>query len=148
MIFEQKKTDKSQKGFTLLEMLVVLVIIGLLAGLVGPRLFGKVDASKQKTAKVQVKMIKGALETMRLDISRFPTTEEGLRILYHAPKNEKLKNKWHGPYMDEAVPLDPWDNPFQYKKLSNNAQPFLLYSFGANGKKGGEGYDQDIGYTE
>lgn len=142
-----KKTIK-QQGFTLLEMLVVLVIIGLLAGLVGPRLFGKVDASKQKTAKVQVKMIKGALETMRLDISRFPTSEEGLSFLYNTPKDELLKQKWHGPYLDEEAPLDPWSNPFQYKKLNNQSKPFLLYSMGANGKKGGTGYDQDIGYTE
>ena len=133
-------------GFTLLEMLVVLVIIGLLAGLVGPRLFSKVDDSKVKTAQVQIKMLKGALEAMRLDISRFPASEEGLAILYSKPSSEPLKSLWKGPYLDEAVPLDPWGNPYQYSRQGSNGMPFALYSFGADGKLGGEGIDADIGY--
>ena len=133
-------------GFTLLEMLVVLVIIGLLAGLVGPKMFSKVDSSKVQTAQTQVKMLKGALETMRLDIGTFPTTEQGLAMLNEPPKDEKLRAKWKGgPYLDEAVPLDPWGNPYQYSVPGSNGQPFALYSFGADGKKGGEGLDADIG---
>ena len=133
-------------GFTLIEMLVVLVIIGLLAGLVGPKLFTKVDSSKVQTAQTQVKMLKGTLETMRLDIGRFPTTEEGLALLNESPKDETLRAKWKGgPYLDEALPNDPWGNPYQYSVPGSNGQPFALYSFGADGKKGGEGNDADIG---
>lgn len=138
----------NSRGFTLLEMLVVLVIIGLLAGLVGPRLFGKVDASKQKSAQTQVKMMRGALETMRLDIGRFPTAEEGLSMLYRRPADDRLATRWHGPYLDDEVPLDPWGNPYQYALPGREGQPFALYSQGADGKDGGEGYDADIGYLK
>lgn len=140
------KISFKQQGFTLLEMLVVLVIIGLLAGLVGPRLFGKVDSSKVSTAETQIKMIKGALETMRLDINRFPTVDEGLKILYDQPGQEQVKNLWQGPYLDEPVPLDPWEKPYQYSIPGKNNQPFALYSFGADGQSGGEGTAADIGY--
>lgn len=135
-----------RRGFTLLEMLVVLVIIGLLAGLVGPRLFAKVDESKVKTAQVQVKMLKGALETMRLDIGRFPTAEEGLNILYNMPQDQNLRSKWRGPYLDEAVPLDPWGNPYKYSLPGREGQPFALYSLGADGQVGGQSIDADVGY--
>jgi len=133
-------------GFTLIEMLVVLVIIGLLAGLVGPKLFSKVDTAKVQTAQAQVKQLKGALETMRLDIGTFPTEEQGLNLLVVKPTDEKLRVKWNGPYLEEStVPLDPWGNPYQYSLPGANGQPFALYSFGADGKKGGEGTDADIG---
>ena len=139
---------KKQEGFTLLEMLVALVIIGLLAGLVGPRLYMQADIGKQKTAGVQVKMLKGVLDTMRLDIGRFPTTEEGLNLLRAAPVDETIKPFWKGPYLDEAVPLDPWNRPYQYANSpSADGQPFTLYSFGADGKLGGEDFNNDIGYT-
>jgi general secretion pathway protein G len=137
---------KTKRGFTLLEMLVVLVIIGLLAGLVGPRLFSKVDDSKIKTAKVQIKMLKGALETMRLDIGRFPTEQEGLAILYAKPSDENLKSLWRGPYLDEQIPMDPWGQPYQYNLSGGEGQPFALYSFGADGKAGGQDINEDIGY--
>jgi len=133
-------------GFTLIEMLVVLVIIGLLASLVGPKLFTKVDSSKVQTAQTQVKMLKGALETLRLDINRFPSEVEGLTLLNTAPADEKLRVRWRGPYLDEELPKDPWGNPYQYSVPGSNNQPFALYSLGADGKRGGEGYDADIGY--
>lgn len=133
-------------GFTLLEMLVVLVIIGLLAGLVGPRLFGKVDSSKVKAAEAQIKMLRGALETLRLDIGRFPNADEKLSMLYQRPTDEKLKSRWHGPYLDEEVPLDPWGNPYQYTLPGREGQPFALYSFGADGQSGGEEFNADVGY--
>ncbi len=132
-------------GFTLLELLVVLVIIGLLAGLVGPRLFTKVDSSKVQTAQTQIKMFKGTLETMRLDIGRFPTVSEGLALLNQAPNDERIMNKWKGPYLDEALPQDPWGQPYQYAVPGANGQPFALYSLGADGKRGGEGNDADVG---
>lgn len=140
-----KKSAHMQHGFTLVEMLVVLVIIGMLAGLVGPKLFGRVDSSKVKTAEVQIKMFKGSLETFRLDVGRFPTQAEGLLVLNQAPTEEKARAHWHGPYLDQDVPLDPWGNPYLYSLPGANGQPFALYSVGADGKRGGEGIDADIG---
>lgn len=137
---------QSNMGFTLLEMLVVLVIIGLLAGLIGPRMFSRVDDSKIQTAQIQIKMIKGTLETMRLDIGRFPLEEEGLKLLNQPPSDERLKSLWKGPYLDEEVPLDPWGSNYQYTVPGQNGRPFALYSFGTDGKQGGTGNDADIGY--
>ena len=137
----------TQQGFTLLEMLVVLVIIGLLAGLVGPRLFTQVDAARVKTASTQVKMLKGSLEAMRLDIGRYPTTEEGINLLRAPPADETIKTLWKGPYLDDTVPLDPWNHPYQYAYVpSVNGQPFVLYSLGADGQPGGAEYNADVGY--
>lgn len=136
---------KRNSGFTLLELLVVLVIIGLLAGLVGPRLFSKIDTSKAQTAQTQVKLLRGALETMRLDIDRFPLPAEGLALLNDAPRDERIAGKWKGPYLNEALPLDPWGQPYQYSVPGANGQPFALYSLGADGKRGGEGIDADVG---
>ena len=137
---------KAVSGFTLLEMLVVLVIIGLLASLVGPKLFTKVDSSKQQTAQTQVKMLKGSLETLRLDIGRFPTAEEGLALLNTPPTDEKLKSHWRGPYLDDKLPPDPWGSPYQYSIPGADGQPMALYSLGADGKRGGDGIDADLGY--
>ena len=136
---------KSIQGFTLIEMLVVLVIIGLLAGLVGPKLFSKVDSSKVQTAQTQIKVLKGSLEALRLDIGRYPTQTEGLTILDKAPTDEKLRAKWRGPYLDEAVPADPWGNAYVYAIPGSAGRPFSLYSYGADGKPGGDGVDADIG---
>jgi len=133
-------------GFTLIEMLVVMMIIGLLASLIGPRLFSRVDDSKVKTTQVQIKMIKGALETLHLDIGRFPTADEGLTLLNKPPQEERLKPLWRGPYLDEDVPVDTWGTPYKYSVPGRNRQPFALYSLGADGKPGGEGINADIGY--
>jgi len=142
---ETRKPRLRQRGFTLIEMLVVLVIIGLLASLVGPKLFNKVDTSKVQTAQVQVKMLKGALGTLRLDIDRFPTTAEGLALLTTPPQDERVRAQWRGPYLDGELPKDPWGNPYQYSVPGSAGQPFALYSLGADGKRGGEGLDADVG---
>lgn len=136
-----------QAGFTLLEMIVVLVIIGLIMGLVGPRLFGQADKAKVQTAETQIKMLRGALQTMRLDISRWPSEAEGLSLLTTKPGDAEAARGWAGPYLDEAVPQDPWGQPYQYSPQSSGDNPFSLYSLGADGKPGGEGQDADIGYT-
>lgn len=133
------------RGFTLLEMLVVLAIIGLIAGLVGPRLFKKVDQSRITTATTQIKLLRGAVENLRLDIGRYPTVQEGLMLLNKAPSDPALASRWRGPYLDEAVPLDPWSKPYQYALPGRDGQPFALYSLGADGQPGGEGDAQDLG---
>lgn len=133
------------RGFTLLEMLVVLVIIGLIAGLVGPRLFSKVDQSKVVTATTQIKMLRGAVENVRLDIGRYPTADEGLSLLTKAPADAALAPRWRGPYLDADVPMDPWQHPYVYALGGANGQPFALYSLGADGKVGGTGDAADIG---
>lgn len=134
-----------ERGFTLLEMIVVLVIIGLLMGLVGPRLFKQADKAKVQTAEAQIIMLRGALQTMRLDINRYPTTEEGLGLLI---RNSTPENpNWDGPYLEDELPLDPWERPYQYSTQKTQTRDFELYSFGADGKRGGEEYDADIGYV-
>ncbi len=135
----------AQCGFTLLEMLVVLVIIGLLAGLVGPRLFSKIDQSKVTTAQVQVKMLRSSIESLRLDIGRYPTADEGIGLLSKPPSDAALAARWRGPYLDDALPPDPWGNPYQYALPGADGQGFALYSFGSDGKRGGEGDARDIG---
>ncbi|PZO08390.1 MAG: type II secretion system protein GspG [Lysobacteraceae bacterium] len=137
---------RKSAGFSLLEMLVVLVIIGLIASLVGPRLFSRVDTSKVQVADTQVRMLRGAIETYRLEVGRLPAANEGLGVLYSPPADERLKARWRGPYLDEQVPLDPWDNPYVYSIPGANGMPFALYSLGADGVRGGEGNDADIGF--
>lgn len=136
---------KKSPGFTLLEMLVVLVIIGLLAGLVGPRLFSKVDQSRVAAAQTQVKLLRGAVENLRLDIGRLPSNEEGLNLLLRAPSDSSLASRWRGPYLDDALPADPWGRPYRYAVPGADGQQFAIYSLGADGAPGGEGDARDIG---
>ncbi len=140
-----RSTRQAARGFTLLEMLVVLVIIGLLAGLVGPRLFSKVDQSKVSTAQTQVKLLRGAVENLRLDVGRYPSADEGLGLLSKPPAEPVLAARWRGPYLDDVMPRDPWGNAYQYTLSGMDSQPFALYSLGADGKAGGEGDARDIG---
>lgn len=144
-MMESRPLARAMLGFTLLEMLVVLVIIGLLAGLVGPRLFSQVDKSKLTTTATQVKMLRGAVESLRLDIGRYPTPEEGLSLLSKPPADAAQAARWRGPYLDGALPEDPWNHPYQYAVPGADGQPFALYSFGADGKRGGTGDAADIG---
>lgn len=134
----------SQRGFTLLEMLVVMVIIGLLAGLVGPRIFGKVDNSKVQTAQVQIKMIESGLQIMRLDIGEIPASETALKWLVAAPEDANVAPLWKGPYMDGQLPVDPWNNAYKITVPGLNGKPFSVVSYGADGQLGGEGLNADI----
>ncbi len=143
-MFKRLQAKRKQQGFTLIELLVVLVILGMLAGLVGPRLFGKVDSSKVKTAETQVKMLRGALQTFRLDVGAYPTTEQGLQSLVKVSTG--IGDVWQGPYLADELPKDPWNKDYQYQGGVDNLQGFALYSFGADGKPGGEGINAEVGY--
>ena len=134
------KEKKREKGFTLIELLIVMVILGLLAALVGPRMFGKVGKSKQKTAKVQISMFETALDTYRLDVGEYPATDHGLEALRVQPDDA---DKWDGPYLPKDIPLDPWGNPYDYVSPGENAE-YEVISYGADGTAGGEGEDLDI----
>jgi general secretion pathway protein G len=134
--------QKRQFGFSMIELLVVLVILGLLAGLVGPQFFGKVDSAKLRTAETQVKMLKMALQTYRLDVGSYPTALNDLSI---APAN--VSHYWDGPYLDEKMPQDPWDNDYQYRLDATAPQGFYLYSLGADGAEGGDELNTEIGYV-
>ena len=127
-------------GFTLVELLVVLVILTLLASLVGPRLLDQLGGAKAKTARVQIAEIEQALDLYKLDIGRYPTEQEGLRALVERPANV---TGWKGPYLKKGLPSDPWNNPYQYKPVGRHGGPDI-YSLGADGKPGGEGDDADI----
>ena len=136
---------QTQRGFTMIELLVVLVILGLLAGLVGPKMFGKVDNAKVKTVQTQIKMLKAALQTYRLDVGEYPSTQEGLVAINKKPDSPKAKQNWQGPYLSEKVPADPWGTAYQYRREPSGEEDITLYSLGADGKPGGEGLDADIG---
>ena len=130
-----------EKGFTLLELLVVVVIIGLLAGFVAPRYFGQVGKSEVATARAQIDALEKALDQYRLDTGRYPSTELGLKALVERPPEEP---KWNGPYLKKNVPLDPWGKPYMYK-VPGQRWDFELVSYGRDGKPGGTGEDADIG---
>jgi general secretion pathway protein G len=127
-----------QGGFSIMELLIVLAIMALLGTLVGPRLFAQFDRAKSGAAETQVRMLKSALDTMRLDIGRYPSADEGLQILVNPPADPDVKARWHGPYLDTpTVPLDPWDKPYLYSPEGKDLNPFALYSYGPDGKPGG-----------
>ncbi len=129
-----------EKGFSLIELLIVMVIIGLLAGLVGPKMFGKVDISKQKAAKAQISLFETALDMYRLDIGKYPTTDLGLQALR---SNSEDNEKWDGPYLPKEIPLDPWQIPYHYASPSEHGD-YEIVSYGADGSEGGSKIDADI----
>ena len=127
-------------GFTLLELLVVVAIIGLLAGFVAPRYFGQVGKSEVNVAKAQIDALEKALDQYRLDTGHYPSTEAGLKALLEKPANEP---KWSGPYLRKEVPLDPWGKPYLYK-IPGEKYEFDLVSYGKDGQPGGTGEAADI----
>jgi general secretion pathway protein G len=133
---------KLQRGFTLLELLVVIVIIGLLAAYVGPRYFAQLGKSERGTAKAQIEGLAKALDAYRLDTGGYPTTEQGLSALVVQPPEV---SRWSGPYLQKAVPPDPWGHPYVYRS-PGQGDDFDLLSFGKDGQLGGEGDASDINY--
>jgi len=132
---------RDRKGFTLIELLVVMVIVGLLAALVGPRLFPKLGKGKQAAAKAQIELLGQALDQMRLDIGRYPTTQEGLSALAANPGG--IQN-WDGPYLKKALPNDPWGKPYHYQFPGTHGTEYDLFSYGRDGAPSGEGEDKDV----
>jgi general secretion pathway protein G len=139
MILQYIHREPNKKGFTLIEILVVMVIIGLIAALVGPRLFPKLGKGKQSAAKAQIELLGQALDQFRLDVERYPTTQEGLNVLWINPNIEK----WDGPYLKKELPVDPWGKAYIYQCPGTNGD-YDLFSYGRDGALGGEGEDQDI----
>lgn len=137
---------RRQAGFTLLELLVVLVIIGLLLGLVGMRLLSNVDRGKVTAATAQARVLKTALDTMNLDLGRYPTKSEGLSLLVTPPK-DAAGRRWMGPYLEAGVPNDPWDRPYQFE-IGDGGRQIRVFTLGADGQPGGTGADADISVPE
>ncbi len=134
------RMKRRQRGFTLVEILVVVIILGLLVALVGPRLWGRVSLAKQKAAKAQIELFGTALDTFRLDVGRYPTTEEGLKALREKPSGAEA---WQGPYLPKEVPVDPWNKPYIYKCPGDHGD-YDLISYGLDGTEGGDGENQDV----
>jgi len=132
-----------RRGFTLLELLVVIVIIGLLAAYVGPRYFSQLGKSERQTAKAQIEGFGKALDTYRLDTGHYPSTDQGLTALVVKPNEE---TKWNGPYLQKSVPLDPWGKPYVYRSPGQGGADFDLLSYAKDGQPGGEGDNADITY--
>lgn len=138
-----KLSRNIQRGFTLIELLIVMIILGLLASLIGPRLFGQLGASKVKAAKTQIEMLGAALDTYRLDMSKYPLSEQGLAALTDKPTDPVAADSWRGPYLKKRVEKDPWGNNYMYKS-PGEAHEYEISSYGADGKEGGTGDDADI----
>jgi general secretion pathway protein G len=137
----ESKTRTSERGFTLIERIVVLVILGLLAAVVAPNVLEKLKGSRSKIAAMQIKELEGALQLFALDVGRYPTTSEGLEALVSNPGGLE---SWKGPYLSQALPMDPWDKPYVYRCPPTEGIEFDLYSYGSDGVEGGEGENADI----
>jgi general secretion pathway protein G len=131
---------RRHSGFTLLELLVVMVIIGMLVSFVAPKFFAQIGKSETKTARAQIDSLEKALDQYRLDVGHYPSTEEGLAALNERPSGEA---KWSGPYLKKGVPMDPWAHPYVYKFPGDHGDYDLL-SYGKDGQPGGEGEAADI----
>jgi len=136
----EMRLSRDEKGLTLIELMVVIVILGLLAALVAPKMFGRIGEAKQKAARAQIELFGTALDFFRLDVGKYPATSEGLQALMVKPSG--LEN-WNGPYLPKEIPLDPWGHAYNYRSPGEHGD-YDLYSSGADKAAGGEGENQDI----
>jgi len=139
-----RRTD-AHRGFTLIEILVVIVVISVLAGLVGPMVFRNVADAKVAAAKAQIELFGLALDQYRMDNDYYPSTEQGLAALREQPTGDPEPHNWRGPYLRKDVPLDPWGHPYVYQNPgTRNVTAYDLYSLGRDGQEGGAGEDADV----
>jgi general secretion pathway protein G len=132
---------RNARGFSLLELVIVLIILGTIMGVLAPRIFGNVEKANQQLAKTRMEQLSGQLEILRLEAGRYPNSQEGLRALVERPGGME---KWNGPYLkDPAMLKDPWGNDFRYTSPAQG-KPFEIVSLGADGKEGGEGENKDL----
>jgi general secretion pathway protein G len=137
---------RGARGFTLIEIMVVVVIIGILVGLIAPNILSRVDKARVTAARTDIATLEQALEMYRLDNHTYPSTDQGLDALVVRPGGAPEPRNWNPEgYLKKSLPLDPWGNPYQYVAPGQERRPFDLYSLGADGREGGEGYDADIG---
>ena len=136
---------RRRSGFTLLELVVVIIVLGLLAGIVAPQIINRVSEAKSTTARTQIELLSVALDGYRLDNGSYPTTEQGLAALRDKPTRAPVPANWRGPYLRKAVPVDPWGRAYLYRAPGEkNPGAFDLESLGRDGKAGGEGEDADV----
>jgi general secretion pathway protein G len=137
---------RDARGFTLIELMVVVVILGILAGLIIPKIMGKPEEAKKLKARMQIEQLEQALKLYYLDNGEYPTTEQGLNALVEKPATEPVPKRWkEGGYLEKKkIPADPWDNPFVYVSPGVHNKDFDLVSYGADGEEGGEGKYADI----
>jgi general secretion pathway protein G len=141
----QRRIGRSESGLTLIEILVVIIVLGLLAGLVAPQIIGRVSEARSATARTQIELLGVALDNYRLDNGYYPTTEQGLAALRTRPTSEPQPRNWRGPYLQKDVPNDPWDRPYVYRSPGEvNAGSYDLLTLGRDGQPGGEEEDTDI----
>jgi general secretion pathway protein G len=139
------RSDSHRSGFTLIEILVVIIVLGMLAALVGPRILGRVSEAKSATARTQIELLGLGLDNYRLDNGGYPTTEQGLAALNEKPAREPLPINWRGPYLRKATPLDPWGRPYIYRSPGEaNPSSYDLMTLGRDGQPGGQDEDADI----
>lgn len=137
--------NASRAGFSLVEIMVVVVIIGLLASIVGVAVFGQVDEGRQNAARAQIKTFQSALDMYKLDCFKYPPSEQGLKVLVDENAGKGCKRYKKGGYLQKGqIPLDPWDNPYEYKSPGPGGEPYVIISYGADQQSGGEDADADI----
>ena len=139
------KRHRGNAGFTFIEMMVVVSIIGLLIVLVGPRFIRGQEKAEQRAAAAQIANFGTALDTFRLDVGRYPNNQEGLSALLQRPSGV---DRWDGPYLKTNIPPDPWSRPYNYRSPGEGGQPYLIWTYGADGAQGGDGPNRDISSSD